>query len=68
MENLWKHLATMLLFIITVAIISAITQLVLKSCDSDEWKKNRNQWRLYHPIDLRKEDPDDDDHYYINSQ
>jgi len=54
----------MLLFIITVAIISAITQLVLKSCDSDEWKKNRNQWRMYNPIDYRKE-PDDEE-YIIN--
>ena len=60
MENLWKHLATMLLFILTVAIISAITQFLLKSCDSDEWKKNRNQWRMYNPIDYRKEPNEED--------
>jgi hypothetical protein len=67
MENLWKHLGIALLFITITALIACATYIVMDYFDTDKYKELRNRHRIYDPIDIKRND-DDDDYYISNTQ
>ena len=65
MENLWAHIGRLFTFVTIFATTAALTGMMLKSCDTNEWRRHRNKPILYDPIDMRKEEDDNHKKYCV---
>lgn len=65
MDNLWKHLTVILLFIIVLSLTMVGCMVILKVLDTEEWKRDRQKHRLYDPI--KHKERDDDEELFIGT-